>query len=244
MRVRLGGSLVLIAVFGGCSDPYGEDVAPAATTSADATQAQAPDGGVSPGDKVQSKPPSSGKADAGACPSTRTIESASLPWKPPASAVGSCVLSDLLGLTAYVDAHADTTLALLETEGVPNATCRACIFGSDATASWAPIVVNAVGGIGALNLGGCIAIATGSTACGEAYQNWYDCQNVACDACAEGSGADACHTASTADGGACKGVLDHLRDTCGATVNDAATRCGGSRYAFEGPVKAQCIGGI
>jgi len=94
-----------------------------------------------------------------------------------------------------------------------------------------------------VNVGGCIGLASGNTVCGKAYQNWSDCRFTACADCNKDEAA-ACLVAANVAGGACEKATTDVIAICGGALSNAEARCRATTYNFEGPVKAQCIGGV
>lgn len=182
---------------------------------------------------------------AGGCPSNATITAASLPWKPPAQSLGSCTQTQLDTLVSYITANSAATYPQWKANGVTNATCRACIFGNDSGTTWAPLVEDGSGALAELNVGGCIAIASNSVACGKAYQNWFDCGFEACKACPDANTLSTCRDSVNNAGKACESLFNNVTTVCTDPVITAAeTKCQGTKYVFEGGVKAQCIAGV
>ena len=147
----------------------------------------------------------------------------------------------------YVDTNSTATYAMWKSNGVTDATCRACVFGLQSAAQWAPLLEDGAGQLVGLNVGGCIAIASNNMACGKAYQNWFDCRFEACAGCPAGNTAalQQCLTNASKSGNACFAAFNNVDTACGATViGNAETACEGTKFVFEGPMKAQCVGGI
>ncbi|MBS2011488.1 MAG: hypothetical protein JST00_01140 [Deltaproteobacteria bacterium] len=175
----------------------------------------------------------------GQCPVTTPIDATTFPWKPPAVTPGACSEADLNAFITYVAKTDDPQKWKL---GIANGTCASCVFGPDG-ATWPPMVENAAGMLQLLNIGGCIAVASGIEACGRGYQQWRDCYIEACADCIDDSATyNKCITA--ANKGACKKAFDDVILGCGSAqvAGDAETACDGNQYVFEGPIRAQCIG--
>lgn len=177
----------------------------------------------------------------GTCPTTDAIDATKLPWKSPTKSPGACTPTDLSNLVSFVDTNDNAKYADWKAS-VTNMTCRSCIFGTDG-ATWAPLVENSSGQLVVLNVGGCIAIASGSDNCGKSYQNWFDCRFEACAECPDGDTPALQKCLSAASKGACKAAFDAVGTVCGdQQIADAETACEGDKFVFEGPIKAQCIG--
>ena len=157
--------------------------------------------------------------------------------------VGACTQAELNSLITYINGNPMATYTQWKTSGITNATCRACISGSESASTWAPLLEDATGQLAGLNVGGCIAIASGSATCGKAYQNWFDCRFQACAGCAQAS-LSACLTAASQAGGACVNAVNNVGTVCGSAISAADTACQGTSFVFEGAIKAQCIGSI
>lgn len=181
--------------------------------------------------------------DAGAkgCPSADVIDATKLPWKPPTPPQAVCTEKELTQLVAFVDKSSDPQ-SWQSGDWTTNAACRACVFAKE-TATWAPLVIDESGRVDSINVGGCVAIASGKEACGKAYHQWRSCYLEACGGCPEGDSARFSTCVNAANKGACKKAFDDVVPACGdiETANDAETTCEG-KYTFEGPVRAQCIG--
>jgi hypothetical protein len=147
-------------------------------------------------------------------------------------------------LANFVTMNPGSTYATQKGALSGNPTCQACVFGNEAAPTWSPFVENANGTLRTINVGGCIAIASGNDNCGKAYQQWFECGFEACADCAPGDQVrQTCRI--NANKGACKTALMNVGAVCGdVEIGDAETVCQGVSYIFEGPIKAQCIGGI
>jgi hypothetical protein len=229
--------LIGTAAVAGCSS----------TTVSDTTN-EAGGGGVDASGKDAAPKP---KADAGddtdaavsnTCPSKDPIDATQLPWKSPTKLIGSCADKDLTDLVKYVEMNSMAQYADWK-KSVANAACSSCIFGKETDATWKPLLENAKGQLVGLNVGGCIAIASGSDKCGQSYQNWFDCRFQACADCPNGDTAALQKCLSAASKSACKPAFDAVTKVCTDTViADAEGQCQGAKFVFEGPIKAQCIG--
>ncbi|MBX3192010.1 MAG: hypothetical protein KF819_33780 [Labilithrix sp.] len=187
-------------------------------------------------------PPTSGNLPAppDECPSTRPIDADVLPWRPPAVAPGSCTEGDLAALVSHIDMNPNGDPSAWKAS-IASEVCRSCIFGPEGV-TWPPLVENNAGMLSLINVGGCIAVATGNAACGKAYQNWYDCRIEACIDC-EDNGSRFAQCLSVANKSACKAAFDNVGTICGdVEIANAEQACVSSKYVFEGPVRAQCIG--
>jgi hypothetical protein len=176
------------------------------------------------------------------CKGTTPVDATQLPWKSPTKTIGACSEAELKTLVDYLAAN-DTAKYADWKKQIGNAACNACMFGKEADATWAPLAENAAGDLTVLNVGGCIAIATGNDKCGQSYQNWFDCRFEACADCPSGDTASLQKCLSAASKGGCKAAFDAVGTVCGdQAISDGETACQGDKYVFEGPIRAQCIG--
>jgi len=176
------------------------------------------------------------------CPSTNEIDATTFPWNPPTRLPGSCTEAELDAFVKHVAANDDPAKwkagAWTDSEA-----CRSCVFAKDG-ATWAPLVENASGQLAVVNIGGCVAIASGREACGRAAQQWRDCYVEACSDCSTGEKDWFQKCSELAKVGACKKAFDALVPSCGdaQTLAAAEAACDGATFVFEGPIRAQCIG--
>lgn len=177
----------------------------------------------------------------GLCPNPDEIDATALPYQPPRVLPGSCSAADLNAFVTYVDGHDDPSTWKTS---IANLTCRACVFGPESGGTWAPLLEDAAGAMSRLNVGGCIAIASGVDACGKSYQQWRDCYLEACSDCPDGDSNAFSKCVTSANKTACKKALDAVVPACGSVdvAADAETACDGDKYVFEGPFRAHCIG--
>ncbi len=178
------------------------------------------------------------------CPSCDTIDATTFPWKPPSKKPGSCTSAELDAFVAFVDKTNDPQ-KWKDGNWTANAACRDCVFAKETT-EWAPLILNNSGQLAALNVGGCIAIASGKEACGKAYQQWRSCYLEACKDCADGDQNAFSKCVTAANKKSCKKAFDDVVGPAGCgdaqTAGDAETACEGKKYVFEGGITAQCIG--
>jgi hypothetical protein len=190
---------------------------------------------ASPGD-------AGGSGSPGVCPVLVPIDATLLPWAPPAISAGACSTAELDALVAYVDMNPGAKYPDWKAS-VANAACASCLFGNESDATWRPFLEDAAGALVQLNVGGCIAIASGSVACGKSYQEWFECRFDACTDCAPNDTAALQKCLAAASKGACKNAFDAVGTVCGdPTIANAETACNGDKFVFEGPVRAHCIG--
>jgi len=176
------------------------------------------------------------------CPTRDVVDTTKFPWKPPTRAPSSCTQAELDAFTTSFGSSKDLAAAKAS---IPNVTCRDCISAKE-SATWAPLVESATGGPTFVNVGGCIAIATDNDACGMAYQRWSDCRVEACDDCPAGDGFSLrrCLGEASQKGVACETALAALLTQCGSDriLANAEAACASTQFAFEGPIRAQCVG--
>lgn len=183
----------------------------------------------------------------GTCPSTATINATTLPWKSPSRQVGACTQTDLNALVSYVDTENDPQ-KWKSGPWTSSTACRNCVFAQETATTWPPLILDATGNLAEINVGGCIAIASGKDGCGRTYQQWRSCYLEACADCPAGDANAFSTCISAASKGACSKALADVTGPLGCgdatTASDAETKCAGTDYVFEGGVKAQCIGSI
>lgn len=172
------------------------------------------------------------------CPTTAPIDAAAFPWKSPTMSAGSCVAADL---EVLFETYGRLPSSAWTRATVQNPTCRDCVFGEETAATWTPLLVDANGKVVRINVGGCIAIASGSDACGRAYQNTFDCYSETCRDCTE-SAQEACR--APGEKIACQAAVESAYSICGAALASAESKCNGLGIVFRSSVKAQCIGGV
>ncbi len=231
----LTGLMTAVAV-AGCSSTTVQ------ATDGDAAVAPTGDGGKVVPKKDATADEDSGEPASGTCPTLDKIDATALPWKAPFKSVGACTAKELSDLVTFIDTNSSAKYADWK-KTVTGASCSKCMFGKEADATWKPLLEDASGQLVGLNVGGCIAIASGAEKCGQSYQNWFDCRFEACTDCPNGDTAALQKCLSAASKGACKPAFDAVGTVCGDTViGDAETACNGDKFVFEGPIKAQCIG--
>ncbi|MBS2017189.1 MAG: hypothetical protein JST00_30170 [Deltaproteobacteria bacterium] len=192
-------------------------------------------------DSGRQEDPGSGGGGGWPCPSPDAINATTFPWKPPSKTPGACTEGELQSFVAFVEKTDDPQKWK---DGITNAACRDCVFAKETT-TWPPLILNAAGQLVALNVGGCIAIASGKESCGKAYQQWRDCYLEACTDCAfDESTFTTCIAAANKT--ACKKAFDAIVGPTGCgdaeTASNAEAACDGETYVFEGGIRAQCIG--
>jgi hypothetical protein len=176
------------------------------------------------------------------CPSPDPIDATKLSWKAPAVLSGSCTDQELADLVAFVDANSTAKYADWKA-AVTNAGCNSCIFGKESDPTWKPLLEDATGKLVALNVGGCVALASGSESCGKSYQHWFDCRFEACADCPNGDTTALQKCLSAASKTACKKAFEDVTSICtDRGIGEAETTCDGAKFVFEGPIRAQCIG--
>lgn len=202
------------------------------------------EGGKTEAGKTDGSSGSSGEEDSGpgTCPTTDVIDATTFPWKPPTLAPGSCTEGELAAFVAFVE-KTDDPQKWKDGTWTTNDACRNCVFAKEG-ATWAPLILNASGQLAELNVGGCIAIASGKEACGKAYQQWRACYLEACTDCPDGDSNAFSKCVTAANKKACKKAFDDVVPSCGDvdTAANAETACDGEKYVFEGGFRAQCIG--
>jgi hypothetical protein len=211
----------------------------AGCSSSDSGTTSDTDGGKDSG-KPKPVPEAAPEEEAGpsTCPTEDPIDTSGYPWKSPFVSAGQCTETDLSSFVSYLGANDSAPYTDWKTKSGITPTCAACVFGPDGD-TWHPLVEDSSGQLAELNVGGCIAIASGDDACGKAYQAFFDCRLEACSQC-DDSGFANCNPYK----GACKAANDAVLSVCGADkVAAAEDACTGDKYVFEGPIRFQCITG-
>ncbi len=176
------------------------------------------------------------------CPTEEPIDTSAYKWRSPTLSPGACTEANLQALITYTENNEDATFKQLRDHlATISTTCASCAFGTDGT-TWPPMVLTSTGNLSVLNVGGCIAIASGSDGCGKAYQAWFECRFEACADCPDGdtTGFRSCLTAASQ--GACSAAIDKVLDACGEQIEEYETTCDNDQFVFEAPIRAQCIG--
>jgi hypothetical protein len=192
--------------------------------------------------KTETGTSSGEEAGPSTCPTPDVIDATTFPWKPPSVTPGACTEGELDAFVAFVE-KTDDPQKWKDGNWTTNAACRDCVFAKETT-TWPPLILNASGQLAELNVGGCIAIASGKEACGKAYQQWRTCYLEACTDCPDGDSNAFSKCVTAANKKACKKAFDDVVPACGDvdTAANAETACDGEKYVFEGPIRAQCIG--
>ena len=214
----------------------------AASGCSSTTSAAGDEGGTSVSEAGDAKKPIEAapeeEAGPGTCPTTDPIDATTAPWKSPQVLPGSCTEKMITDLVAFVDANKKAPYADIKKQ-ITDATCNACLFVKDGV-KWGALVEKADGTFLRNNFGGCVAVTSGSDACGKAFSQFDDCLSVACLDCADDAATSKCNTA--AGKGACKTAGDAYVAACG--TNDAVTACDdlAKTYTFEAAARALCVG--
>lgn len=193
-RLRAGAMALVTATAMGCS-ATGNGIVSDGGASADAADASRVDVEAAP--PADAAPMDDGAVDASAddagsalaCP-PGSVAAFTPTWKPPKPLhSGACSLADAeLTVDCAFDPNAkqSTCDALFADAG--SSACTLCVLTDDFDTSYGPIVMH--GAYAALNLGGCIAQASGDTtasSCGAKVQAIAECQQFACTACPDPS---------------------------------------------------------
>ncbi len=176
-----------------------------------------------------------------ACP-TDVIDATTFPWMPPRLSPKTCTQDDLDALVAFVDVTSDPQKWHMG-PWTSNEACRECVFAKETT-TWPPMILNNAGQLAALNPGGCIALASNDDACGKAYAQHRSCYLEACADCSNPDDGSFAKCRAAADAKACKKGFDDRTTACGGLTRLAELEavCAGTKYPFEGSIRAQCIG--
>jgi len=181
------------------------------------------------------------------CLAKEPIDATRFAYSPAKRAAGSCTSQELQALAAFFNKKAtnaeDVSIAAWSKE--VSETCARCVFSDKSAAEWGPVLTSG-DALSNVNRGGCIEIASGKRACGQAYQRVADCRIEACSAsCTTAEEFAACLAdVESIFLGPCKGAYDTLETECGRdTLAGYEDACKGSSFTFEGPVRAQCVTG-
>lgn len=196
-----------------------------------------PEGGTSGSD---------GGAAAATCLSTTPIDATQYEYRSPgAVTAGRCTSAEAAAISTYYKQHStDADFSIASWKASTSAACGACAFGAAANPTWAPIMEGVDGEL-QVNRGGCIEQVSQSAACGRAYQQFQDCTLDAClTACTTQEEFTRCRADTTVLATSCKGAYDQLLSVCGSTnIGTYETKCKGTTYTFEGPIKVACVTG-
>ena len=145
----------------------------------------------------------------GTCPSLDPIDAHGPPLEVARrSSTGACTEKELSDLVTYVDANSTREVRRLEEDGHAARPAAPASSARRPTRPGSPSSRTRKGQLVGLNVGGCIAIASGNEKCGQSYQNWFDCRFEACTDCPNGDTAALQKCLSAASKGACKTAFD------------------------------------
>lgn len=159
------------------------------------------------------------------CP-YRTTVTDTYSWAPPRRRPGACTATqiDALRLGIVNDGYAEGAL-----RRVAGDACFSCAFSNPETdEAWGPVLIPSPSNpLPYLNVGGCMAFAGASVACGRASLRYQRCAYAACDGC-EIQDIDTCVNDPQiyATGGACAGARAAYLLACQGT-QAAYARCWG-----------------
>lgn len=228
----LAGLVATVAVSGCSSTTSGGDESDAATTP-DATKKPPIEAG-----------PTDDDAGPGTCPTTDTIDVTTAPYESPVVVANACTEADVAALVKVVDDKQDAVTDADLLAAIPAGACHDCVFAKDDGTHWGPLATDSTGAkVTLINTPSCIGIVSGSEACGKAWTQFSECLDAACQDCPTGdqAGLSACHTA--AGQGACNGGVAAVQTNCpDLQANGEVCDKLSTKYAFEVPVRAQCIG--
>lgn len=169
---------------------------------------------------------------AGSCPATLPFVPDPLWSRSPRIQHGACEAGTLVTIYSIVP-YASSYAQLRAQLAAIDSTCASCVFGSPDDLSIAPILLDGDGGV-KLNEGSCYAVASGSVACGAAYQAQQDCAVAACASC---------------DAGVMISCREHAREAgacpspaaaCANKVEAYKTQCA-EALGWDGTIKKLCI---
>lgn len=174
-------------------------------------------------------------AGPGTCPSPDPVAASALPWAPPTpTQANKCQEQDIAAMEQYIKDNPQTTNEAFEQfVKTMDATCHSCVFTDANNPTWGPIPTSN-GKLATINIGACFALV-GNEACGKAIQNEFDCEFVACAACADSNSFKACRP--KAQKGACKPFVQETQKACQGTPPTIDDVCGS---VFKS-MRVQCV---
>lgn len=187
-------------------------------------------------------PSPDGESPPDSCLDPTPIDATDYPYAAAKRAKGACTEAELDALVDYVT-ELNGAPDLATWKGKVGPTCAECAFTEVAATSWGPILT-ANGAFETISVGGCIEIKSGKQACGEAFQRVVWCRIGACSSlCETKQEFDDCVDDLAVFDGPCWAAYNTMITACGANFDDYQTQCRGTTYAFEEPIRAQCIDG-
>jgi hypothetical protein len=104
--------------------------------------------------------------------------------------------------------------------------CISCVVSAENATSYGP-VVQFGGGVFVLNVGGCVALADPClTPCGEVYEAWTRCHEVACASCPLDNGLGAFEACTNiADTCSCAPLAAQVNTCLSAILDSPASKC-------------------
>ena len=177
------------------------------------------------------------------CCDVQEINAKSIAWNPPSVAAGSCSNEDLDAFLAFVAAN-DDPQKWQSGAWTTNDACRSCVFGPRSSSTWAPMLLAASGALAQAGGAGCIAVVSGNEACARAVHQYRECADDTCWTCDGWFASFAECISKRADPFVCKTARTDMISACGgaALLASYEAACKGTKYRFEGDIRAQCIG--
>lgn len=232
--------LVSAVAAAGCSE--NNESPKAGPQDAASSPKQTQDGGAKEvGDDGATRPP-----EDDSCMEKKSIDATKFPYAKARQQPNACTTKELDELSGYFTdrARQQQDIAISDWAKVVSDGCAKCVFSDGTGADWTPILTKG-DKLDNVNRGGCIEIASGKQACGQAYQRVAECRLAACsETCDAPDGFTDC--LADVEGiftGPCKTAYATLERECGDDLAKYESQCKGTAYTFEGPVKVQCIGG-
>jgi hypothetical protein len=170
------------------------------------------------------------------CPSTDPVAASDLPWAPPtATNPNQCTEAMLTEFQQFLKDNPTTTNDQFEAHiKTASQACHDCIFTDASKPTWGPIPTSG-GKLVTINIGACFALASGNNNCGQAIQNEFDCEFVACADCADDTSFQACQ--KKAQTGACKPYVQAIQSGCQGVPTTVDDVCG----TFIETIRIQCV---
>lgn len=176
----------------------------------------------------------------------KAIDATKFPYTRARKMANACTAKELDAISAYFTDQAKQQEDITISDWVKTVSdgCAKCVFSDGTGTEWTPILTKG-DKLDDVNRGGCIEIASGKEACGQAYQRVAACRLAACtDTCDTPDGFMEC----LADvqgifSGPCKSAYTTLERECGDDLSKYEAQCKGTAYTFEGPIKVQCVNG-
>jgi hypothetical protein len=227
-------------------------VAAAGCSSKNEEPKAGPTDAASPPKGTQDGGPNQQPGDAGeppddtSCMQKKSIDATKFPYAKAKKLANACTTKELDELSGYFtdQAKRQQDVSISDWSKLVSDGCAKCVFSDGTGTEWTPILTKG-NKLDNVNRGGCIEIASGKEACGQAYQRVAECRLSACvDTCDTPDGFTECLAdVERIFTGPCKTAYTTLERECGDNLAKYEGQCKGTAYTFEGPIKMQCISG-